>query len=160
MLGRDRVDQLHRLVELVDHDDGAEIVPRGPRDLGARQRLELRLHRAFDRVGEPGAIGDQDRLRAGVVLGLRQQIGGDPAGIAGVVGDHQHFRRAGDHVDADLAEHLPLGGGDIGVAGADDLRHRRDRRRAVGQRRHRLRAADAIDLGDAAEAAPPPAPAD
>jgi hypothetical protein len=27
----------------------------------------------------------------------------------------------GDHVDADLAEHLPLGGGDIGVAGADDF---------------------------------------
>ena len=85
------------------------------------------------------------------MLGLRQQIGRDPAGIAGVVGDDQHFGRAGDHVDADLAEHQPLGRGDIGVAGADDLRHRRDRRGAVGERRHRLRAADAVDLGDAAE---------
>ena len=98
-----------------------------------------------------GAVGDQDRLRARIMLGLRQQIGGDPAGIAGVVGDHQHFRGAGDHVDADLAEHLPLGGGDIGIAGADDFRHRRDRRGAVGQRRHRLRAADAIDFGHAAK---------
>ena len=98
-----------------------------------------------------GAVRDQDRLRARVMLGLRQQIGGDPAGIAAVVGDHQHLGGTGDHVDADLAEHQPLGGGDIGVAGADDLGDRRDRRRAVGQRRHRLRAADAIDFGDAAE---------
>ena len=136
-----------------DHDDGAEIVPRGARDVGAGQRRELGLHRAFDLGGEPGAVGDQDRLRARIVLGLRQQIGGDPAGIAGVVGDDEHFRGAGDHVDADLAEHLPLGGGDIGVAGADDFGDRRDRRRAVGQRRHRLRAADAIDFGDAAKLA-------
>ena len=84
------------------------------------------------------------------MLGLRQQIGGDPVGIAGVVGDDEHFRGAGDHVDADLAEHLPLGRGDIGIAGADDFRDRRDRRRAIGERRHRLRAADAIDLGHAA----------
>ena len=85
------------------------------------------------------------------MLGLRQQIGGDPGGVAGAVGDDKHFRGAGDHVDADLAEHQPLGGGDIGVAGADDLRDRRDGRGAVGQRRHRLRAADAVDLRDAAE---------
>ena len=26
-------------------------------------------------------VGDQDRLRAGVVLGLRQQVGRDPFGI-------------------------------------------------------------------------------
>ena len=50
-----------------------------------------------------------------------------------------------------LPNTMPLGGGDIGVAGADDLGDRRDRRGAVGQRRHRLRAADAIDLGDAGE---------
>ena len=102
-------------------------------------------------LGEPRIVGDQDRLRAGVVLGLRQQIGRDPVGIAGVVGDDQHFGRAGDHVDADLAEHQALGGRDIGVAGADDLGDRRDRLGAVGERGHRLRAADAIDLVDAGE---------
>ena len=159
MLGGDRIRERHGVVEAFHQDDRAEIVPRGPRDFRARQGRELRFHRALDLGGEPRAVGDQDRLRVDVVLGLRQQIGGDPAGIAGVVGDHQHFGRAGDHVDADLAEHQPLGGGDIGVAGADDLGHRRDRRGAVGQRRHRLRAADAIDLGDAAEMRPPPAPA-
>jgi hypothetical protein len=52
----------------------------------------------------------------------------------------------GDHVDADLAEHLALGGGDIGIAGADDLGDRRDGVGAIGQRGHGLRAADAVDL--------------
>ena len=73
------------------------------------------------------------------------------SGLAGLVGEDQHLGRAGDHVDADLAEHQPLGRRDIGVAGPDDLGDRRDRRGAVGERRHRLRAADAIDLVDAGE---------
>ena len=86
-----------------------------------------------------------------IVLGLRQQIGGDPVRIGGPVGKDQHLRGTGDHVDADTAEHQPLGGGDIGIAGADDLRHRRDRLGAVGERGNRLRAADAIDLVDAGQ---------
>ena len=57
----------------------------------------------------------------------------------------------GDHVDADRAEHLALGGGDIGVAGADDLGDRADGFRTVGQRGDRLRAADAVDFVDAGE---------
>ena len=60
------------------------------------------------------------------MLRLAQQIGGDPVRIVGAIGDHQDFRRPGDAVDADLAEHFALGGGDIGIAGADDLVHRRD----------------------------------
>ena len=67
------------------------------------------------------------------------------------VGDDQHFRRAGDHVDADRAEHLALGGRDIGVAGPDDLGDRPDRLGAIGERGDRLRAADAVDLRHAGE---------
>ena len=107
---------------------------------------QLPLDRRFDRLRERRVVGDQDRLRRGVVLGLRQQVGGDPLGIVVAVGDDQHFGRAGDHVDADRAEHLPLGRGDIGVAGADDLGDRAYRFRAVGERGDRLRAADAVDL--------------
>ena len=118
------------------------------------------VDRRLDRVGERGIVGDQDRLRRGVVLGLRQQVGGDPVRIGVAVGDDQHLGRAGDHVDADLAEHLALGRRHIGVARPDDLGDRRDRRGAIGERRDRLRAADAIDLVDAGELAPPPAPAD
>ena len=80
------------------------------------------------------------------MLGLRQQVGGDPGRIVLRVGHDQDLRRAGDQVDADLAEDAALGGGDIGVARAGDLVDRLDRLRAVGQRRHGLRAADAPDL--------------
>ena len=87
-----------------------------------------------------------------VVLGLRQQIGGDPGRIVVPVGDDEDFRRPGDHVDPDPAEDPPLGRRDIGVARADDLVDRRDRRGAVGQRRDRLRPADPVDLVDAGQA--------
>ncbi len=88
-------------------------------------------------------------MRRAVVLGLREKVGGDPVGVVVGVRDHQHLGGAGDHVDADGPEDLALGARDIGVAGADDLGDRRDRRRAVGEGGHRLRAADAIDLVDA-----------
>jgi hypothetical protein len=67
------------------------------------------------------------------------------------VGNDQHFRRPGNHVDADRAEHAALRACDIGVARADDLVDLRNALRAVGQRRHRLRAADGehtIHTGD------------
>ena len=120
-------------------------------DVAARQGLELALHGGFDGGGEAGVVGDQDGLRGGVVLGLRQQVGRQPFGIVVLVGDDQHLGRSGDGIDADRAVHLPLGGGDVGVAGADDLDHRADRLGAEGERGHRLRAADAIDLGDAGQ---------
>ena len=85
------------------------------------------------------------------MLGLRQEVGGDPVRIGVAVGEDQHLGRPGDHVDADLAEHQALGRRHIGVAGTDDLVDRRDRRGAVGERRHRLGAADAVDLVDAGE---------
>ncbi len=84
-----------------------------------------------------------------IVLGLRQQVGGEPFRIVVLVGDDEHLRRAGDGVDADDAIDLPLGGGDVGIAGADDLGNSCDCFGAVGERSHGLRAADAIDLRDA-----------
>ncbi len=58
------------------------------------------------------------------MLGLGQQIDGDPAWVVVGVGQHHDLGRAGDRVDTDPAEHLPLGLGDVGVAGADDAVHR------------------------------------
>jgi len=68
-----------------------------------------------------------------------------------LVGDDPPLRRAGDAVDAHRAEHEALGGGDVGVAGPDDLGDGRDGLRAVRERRHGLGAADAIDLLDAGQ---------
>lgn len=80
------------------------------------------------------------------MLRLGQQIGGDMPGIVGRVGDDQDFRRPGDHVDSDRAENLPLGLGDIGVAGAGDFIDRRHARRSVGKRGNRLRSADTVNF--------------
>ena len=68
------------------------------------------------------------------------------SGRVDVVGDHDHFARAGDRIDIDFAIDVLLGQRDEQVAGADDLIDLRHALDAVGQRRHGLRAADAIDL--------------
>ena len=104
-------------------------------------------------------VGDQDGLRRLVVLGLGEQVDGDAARVVRGVGEDHDFRRAGDAVDADPAEHLALGLGDIGVAGADDAVHRRDGLRCPRPGRRRLRAADAVDLRRPRRDARRPAPA-
>ncbi len=114
MLGGDAVDQRRRLVPVGDDDDGAIRLPARPRDVGARQARQMALDRRLDRRGETGVVGDQDRLRGAVVLGLRQQIGGDPCRV--VAGDR---RRPG----------FPTG--------RRSCRCRRGRRRAAWPPRHR-----------------------
>ena len=118
-----------------------------PRVQPGQLRLDGRRHP----FGEAAVVGDQDRLRPLVVLGLREQVGGDPVRVDHRLGDDHDLGGARDHVDADPAEHLPLGLGDVGVAGADDLVDRGDGGGAVGQRRHGLRAADPVDLVDAGD---------
>ena len=151
VLGRQPVDQRRRCRQVAQADDGAEVAPAGGGDRLPRQRRELLLDRGRDPIGQALAVGDQDRLRALVVLRLAEQVGGDPGGILVAVGDHHDLRRTGDQVDADPAEDLALGLGDVGVAGADDLVDRADRRGAEGERCDRLGAADAVDLVDPGE---------
>src|SRR3546814_19395103 len=69
------------------------------------------------------------------MLGLREQIHCDPARIGIAIADDDDLARAGNRVDADAAEDRALGGGDIGVARPDDLVDRRNRRRAIGERK-------------------------
>ena len=68
-----------------------------------------------------------------------------------VVGDDQRLGRAGEEVDADAAEKLALGLGDIGIAGPDDHVDGLDRRRAERHGRDRLHAAEHVNLVGAAE---------
>ncbi len=151
MFRGDGIGERHRVVERFDENDSAKIIPRGARDFRTRKRRKLRFNSALDFICERLIVSNENRLRVDVVLGLRQQIGRDPVGVGATIRDHQHLGWTGDHVDADLAEHQALRGGHISVAGADDLRHRLDGRGAIGQRRHRLCAADAVDFGHAAQ---------
>ena len=52
-------------------------LPARPGDRGARQGRQLGRDRRGDRIGERRVVGDQDRLRRLVVLGLRQQVDRD-----------------------------------------------------------------------------------
>ena len=76
------------------------------------------------------------------MFGLAEQVHGHPVRRRRAVGQHQDLARTGNHVDAHRAEHPALGRRHIGIARAGDLVHLGHRRRAVGQRRHRLRATD------------------
>ena len=107
MLRRDRIDERHGAQEVGNHR--TERAPEGARHLGPRQGRKLGLDRRFDAGRKRGIVGDQDRLGGGVVLGPGEEVGRDPIGIGAAPGEDQHLRRAGDHVDADLAEHQALG---------------------------------------------------
>ena len=80
------------------------------------------------------------------MLGLAEQVSGDPVRIGGGIGDDEDFRRPGNRVDADPAEDLALGFGDPGVAGADNLVDRRQRACAERHGADGLRAADGVIL--------------
>ena len=160
MLGREPIDERRGRGQVRREDDRAVVAPARAGDLRARQVGELGLDRRAHRPRQRGVVGDEDRLRRFVVLGLGEKVGGDKTGIGAGIGEHDDFRRTGDHVDADDAEHAPLGRRDIGVAGADDLGDRLDALRSVGERGDRLRAADAIDFRYARDFRRRRAPAD
>ena len=83
----------HRL-HIIDGDDCAIILPGLPCHLFPRQGSQRSLHRITNRICKIRIIGNQDGLRRLVMLGLRQQIHGNPGGIIAGIGDHQNFRRA------------------------------------------------------------------
>ena len=79
---------------------------------------------------------------------LRQQVRGDKVRVGAAVGDDQHFRRAGRHVDGcavqTLAD-LAFGFRDVSVARAKDFIHLRHRLGTEGEGSDGLGAADVKD---------------
>ena len=87
----------------------------------------------------------------GAVFGLTKQIGSHDFRVGGFVGDHRDLARSGEQVDGDLAEELPFGLGDEGVAGPDQHVDRRVPEKAKGHGGQRLHAAqqeDVVGAGD------------
>ena len=85
------------------------------------------------------------------MFGLREQIHRHPGGVGAAVAHDHNLGGAGNHVDVYLPEHHALGGGDIDIAGADNLVDPGDAVSPVSQRCHGLSAADAkraIHSGD------------
>ncbi len=83
------------------------------------------------------------------MLGLRDQIAGDKVGLRALVGQHDDFARPRDAIDVDFSIDLPFGQRDEQVARSDDLVDLLDPFDSVRERRDPLRAAHAVDLGDA-----------
>ncbi len=50
------------------------------------------------------------------MLGLREEVGGDPGGVGTGVGKDENFARPRQQIDGDVAEDLALGLDDIRVA--------------------------------------------
>ena len=71
-------------LKIGDKDNRAKIAPASARDFFARESRQLPRDRGLDGTGEARVIGDQNRLRGGVVLGLREEIGGDPFVLIGL----------------------------------------------------------------------------
>ena len=143
-------DQGH-LLEVVGDDHLAVVAPGLARDLAGRQQLQLALDLGHGRPREVLGGRQQDRGRGRPVLGLAEQVGRAQLGIDGLVGDHQGLGRPGEQVDADAAEQLALGLGDIGVARPDQHVDGRDARGAERHGADRLDAAETIDLVGAGE---------
>jgi hypothetical protein len=146
---RQPIRERHRVIKAVDQDNRAKILPAGTGYLFARQRLQLTLNRAGNMIGKLCIVRDQNGLGDWIMLSLGQQVGGNPVRIAVLVGNHQNFGRAGNHVDTNRAEHTALGGGNKGIARPDNLGNRLDRLSTKCQGCYRLRAANAVDLGNA-----------
>ena len=146
MFRRDDVAGLNGLVQVGADDDLAVVVHAGAGDGGAGQLRDLDFQLRLHGFGQRFAVGHEDGAGQLVVLGLAQQVCRHPGRVTPAVCQHQDLAGAGDHVDAHLAEDLPLGRGHVDIAGADDLIHGRDALGAVGQRRHRLCAAGLEDL--------------
>ena len=122
-------------------------VDRGARLVGTIERRQLRVERGVDRVGDLRLPRHDHDRPTGAVLGLGEQVGGDELGRHRAVAHHDDLRRPGKRVDADGADHLALGGRDVGVSRPDDHVDRPDGLGAVGERGDGLRTADPVHLG-------------
>ena len=151
VLEREGVGERVRLVEVVDDDD---LPPVAPCRLGVvlgghagQELLDVRQHL----LAELARGGDEHRRRLGTVLCLREQVDGGEEGVGVVIGDDEDLGGSGEQIDADLAEELALGLGDVGVARSGDEVDRCDR---LGADRHSgdgLHAAEHVDLVRAGE---------
>ena len=66
---------------------------------------------------------NDDGQRQDIMLCLGNHIGGDIFGVGGLIGDDEHLRGTGNHIDAHLTGNLSFGLGHPLIAGTDDNIH-------------------------------------
>jgi hypothetical protein len=151
VLGGERLGDHDRVVEVVDERDRPLPGERRLDTLAVVGPLDLALERRLDGVDGRRIGRDQQRRRELVVLGLRDEVGGEHHRVGGVVGDDADLGRPGVPVGADatLSGEELLRERDVEVARSDDDVAARHARRAVRHRSDGLRTADPHDAVDA-----------
>ncbi len=130
MFGREKIDEADGFREIPRHQHRAAVGKRPPGKIRIRQFGELQFDFSSHRLAQARRGGDENRDGVGIVLGLRDQIGGDELRIA-TVGEDDRFGGAGQHVDGAIGAHQALGGCDEAVAGAEDFIDAGNRARAI-----------------------------
>ncbi len=145
MLAGERVRHLECFFKIARFDNPAPVRERLCDNRPSWQALDLFVNLTIDRFGE-GVVGsDQQRARQRIVLSLREQIRGHPGRIGRIVCDDQTLCRAGQGLDAHLAENHAFRQHDEQIPGTNDLVDARQRLSAIGQPGDGLGAPDAID---------------
>ena len=116
VLGAPRIDDVDALGEVVDQDERRLAGQRRLDPLAVPGRGHSRRERGIDRVEQRLARRHEQARGELVVLGLRDQVGGEVVRIRAVVGKDPDLGRAGLGVDADDTAQQPLGRGDVDVA--------------------------------------------
>ena len=121
VLGSDAVDDPDCLTGSTHDQNGAIAFQRHPYGRLPAQLQDLTVEAGPDGFGLAPGKHDGERHRRFIVLRLGHQIGGHMVGMSRIVGNHHHFRRAGNLVDVHLPEDLPLGRRYVGVSRTHDL---------------------------------------
>ena len=103
MLRRIIVGERDGLREVAGEDDAGVALEGLGDDVGARERFEEIRDLRLDSPRQRLARSQQDGRGEEIVLGLRQQVGGDPRRVGEFVGDDNGFGRASEAVYADDA---------------------------------------------------------
>ncbi len=138
VLRRKAICDVGGFIEAAHLDDRAVTRPAFPCNTGARDLLQEAVNGLHDSATKGGAVGDENALGFLVMFSLGEEIGCDPVGFVGFIGNDEDLRGPGDGVNANVTENLALGLCNPCIAGTDDLVHGTDR--GCGTPRARLQA--------------------
>ena len=113
--------------------------------LGNRISLRHGRNRARDRTRQLARLRDQQHHGVRIMLRLRHQVSRNERRLA-MVTKNQPLRRTRQKIDGAIKGHNFLRRGHKQISRPHDLVYPRNAFRAVGQRRNRLRSADAVEL--------------
>ena len=146
MLRGHHVGNRHSYGKIGRNHNGAPVFQRASGGGGSGQGGALLFQLLLEGIGQTGIVSDADSRGQSIVLRLRKHIRSEPCGVGGRIGQHEHFARPGDHINAHNALHHALGSGDKNIARPGNNIHRLNGLRAVGHGRNGPCPANAVNF--------------